>query len=248
MIKNSLLFFFFIASNYVLFAQAEKNVDHQSLLWTRYYNALELSEKWSIHSEFDNRIFTDPTVQNLFVARVQGRYKISSPIEAGSGFAYFSVNTQDPNVETAFNKPEYRLQQDVTMKQDLGKINLSHRYQIEERFFQNSDKEGLTSGTTFAMRFRYKIQGEYAFWKNEKHYLKTILADEIMINAGSEIVNNTFDQNRIYGALRYGINESFAVEAGYMNSFQQRASGVDYYDRNIIRLSLYHKIKLHSRS
>src|SRR4051812_6815376 len=55
MIKNILLFFFFIASNYILFAQAEKNVDHQSLVWTRYYNLLELSKKWAIHSEFDNR-------------------------------------------------------------------------------------------------------------------------------------------------------------------------------------------------
>jgi hypothetical protein len=44
--------------------------------------------------------------------------------------------------------------------------------------------------------------------------------------------------------LQYGISKAFAVELGYLNSFQQRASGVDYYDRDIIRLSIYHKIKL----
>jgi hypothetical protein len=27
-------------------AQTEKNVDQQSLLWTRYYNQLELNNKW----------------------------------------------------------------------------------------------------------------------------------------------------------------------------------------------------------
>jgi hypothetical protein len=248
MIKNSLLLFFIVTCNYILFAQVEKNVDHQSLLWTRYYNVLELNKKWSLHSELDNRIFTNSTVQNVFVTRVQGRYKISNPVEVGSGFAYFSVNTADPNIETAYNKPEYRLQQDLTLKQDFGRINVNHRYQIEERFFQNFDSQGLKGGCTFAMRFRYKIQAEYTLWKNEKHYFKTILADEIMINAGSQVVNNTFDQNRIYAALRYGINESFAAEVGYMNSFQQRASGIDYYDRNIIRLSIFHKIKLCSKS
>jgi hypothetical protein len=37
-------------------AQTEKNVDQQSLLWTRYYNQLELNNKWSVHTEIDNRI------------------------------------------------------------------------------------------------------------------------------------------------------------------------------------------------
>lgn len=246
MIKNVLLFFFFIASNYILFAQAEKNVDHQSLVWTRYYNVLELTNKWSIHSEFDNRVFVDPTVQNLYVARVNGRYKITEALEVGAGGAYFSVATQNPDIESTFNKPEYRAQQDVILRQNFGKLNLSHRYQMEERFYQNFDKEGLIDGTTFAMRFRYRIQGDYPLWKNEKQSLKVILADEIMFNAGSEVVYNTFDQNRIYAALQYCFNKKFALEAGYMNSYQQRASGVDYYDRDIFRITLFHRIKLHS--
>jgi hypothetical protein len=65
-----------------------------------------------------------------------------------------------------------------------------------------------------------------------------------MINAGKNVVYNTLDQNRIYASLQYGISSSVAVELGYLNSFQQRASGVDYYDRNIIRFSIYHKLKI----
>ncbi|WP_395048729.1 DUF2490 domain-containing protein [Flavobacterium sp.] len=237
-------FLFFILTSSIVSAQTKKNIDHQNLLWTRYYNQLQINDKWSIHSEFDNRVFINPIVQNLFVIRVQGRYKISEQVELGSGFAYFNVATQKPDIDSGFNKPEYRIQQDATLKQNLGKINLNQRFQIEERFFQNFDKEGLTSGSTFFWRFRYRIQGDYAFWKKEKQYLKAIVSDELMINAGKKVVNNTFDQNRIYAGLQYGINSSLAVELGYMNSFQQRASGVDYYDRNIIRFSIYHKLKL----
>lgn len=243
MIKK-LVLFFFITSNCILIAQTQKNIQHQNLLWTRYYNQLEIDKKWSIHSEFDNRVFLNPTVQSVYVIRVQGRYKVNEKIDLGSGFAFFSLATQDSNVESGFNKPEYRIQHDLALKQNFGKINLNHRYQIEERFFQKFDTQGLISGTTFAMRFRYRIQGDYIFWKKENQSLKAILSDEIMINAGARIVKNTFDQNRIYAAFQYGINENFSVELGYLNSFQQRASGVDYFDRNILRLSVYHKLKL----
>ena len=225
-------------------AQEKKNIDSQSLLWTRYYNQLELNTRWSIHSEFDNRIFLSPIVQNLFVLRVQGRYKVLEQIELGAGFTYFSVATQDPDIHSKFNKPEYRIQQDATLKQNLGKTTLNQRFQIEERFFQNFDKERLISGSTFFWRFRYRIQGDYNFWQKKKQFLKAIISDEIMINAGKKVVNNTFDQNRIYAGLQYGINSSLALELGYMNSFQQRSTEVDYFNRNIIRLSIYHKLKI----
>lgn len=240
-INNILFLFLGCAFSY---AQTEKNVDLQSLLWTRYYNILTINNKWSIHSEFDNRVFINPVEQNLYEMRAQGRYKINNELELGAGFAYFSVATQDPEITFDFRIPEYRGQQDVMWKQDIGKITLLQRFQVEERFFHNADKEGLLSGTTFFWRFRYRIQGEYSFWKKENQFLKAIVYDELMINAGKNVVKNTFDQNRIYAALQYGVNKNIALELGYLNSFQQRASGVDYFDRDIIRFTFFHKINL----
>lgn len=230
-------------------AQTEKNVDHQSLLWTRYYNQLTINNKWSLHTEFDNRIFTytNPIKENLYVLRLQGRYKINANIELGGGFAYFSVTTQDPEVSFDFRIPEYRGQQDITWKQDFGNFTLNQRFQIEERFFHNANKEGLLSGTTYFWRFRYRLQGEYSCWKKENQYLKAIVYDELMINSGKNVVKNTFDQNRIYAALQYGVNKNIALELGYLKSFQQRASGVDYFDRDIIRFSFFHKINLYKK-
>jgi hypothetical protein len=49
------------------------------------------------------------------------------------------VATQDPKVKR-FHIPEYRLQQDATVKQALGKVNLTHRYMLEERFVHNASK------------------------------------------------------------------------------------------------------------
>lgn len=225
-------------------AQTTKKIDQQSLLWTRYYNQLAIAANWSIHTEFDNRVFLKPIAENLFVFRIQGRHKINSSIEVGSGFTYFSVYTQDPNNNFDFEIPEYRAQQDITYKCNYGKILLNQRIQAEQRFINIASNVALLNGTTFSWRFRYRLQAEYPLWEKENHYLRAIVYDEIMLNAGKSIIYNTFDQNRIYAALQYGINKSIAAELGYLKSFQQRPTGVDYFDRDIIRLSIFHKMHL----
>jgi hypothetical protein len=225
-------------------AQTEKNVDKQSLLWARYYNQLELNRKWSVHTEIDNRIFINPVTQNTFISRVQIRDKLTDKLELGAGFVYISVATQAPDIKTGFHIPEYRGQQDVTVRHSLGKVNLTHRYQLEERFVHNASKLRLEDGTTFYLRFRYRIQGDYTFWKKDKQYLKGIMHDEIMINGGNKIIKNTFDQNRVYVAVQLGVSAAVALELGYLNSFQERANGVDYLNRDIIRFSFIHKVKI----
>lgn len=235
---------FFLFGTFLCQAQTGKNIDHQNILWTRYYNQLLLTEKWSLHSEFDNRLFIQPLQENLFVIRIQGRYKINNHLETGAGFAYFSVDTQVPDFNSDFNTPEYRGQQDLTWKSNVNKVTLIQRFQLEERFIRNTSKEELLSGTTFFWRFRYRLQGDYTFWKKEKQLLKAVVSDEIMFNFGKKIIKNTFDQNRIYAAIHYGLNNNLAFELGYLNSFQRRVSGIDYFNRDIIRFSIFHKIKI----
>ena len=70
------------------------------------------------------------------------------------------------------------------------------------------------------------------------------IKDEVTLNAGRKIVKNVFDQNRVYLALNYQFNKALAMEIGYMNWYQQRSSGVDFYSRDIFRFSLFHKISL----
>ena len=225
-------------------AQTEKKIDNQTILWSRYYNQLTLNDKWSLHTEFENRLFLNPVTENLFVIRTQIRYKLNEQAELGTGIGFYPVATQDPENISDFIIPEYRAQQDIIWKNTIGKILLNQRFQIDERFIRNASKTGLLPGTTFNWRFRFRIQAEYDLWKKNSRYLKTIVYEEILLNAGKSIVKNTFDQNRVYAALQYGINPKIAIELGYLNSFQQRSSGIDFYNRDIIRLSIFHKLKL----
>lgn len=236
------LLFLLILSIPVLSAQSLKNTDQQTLTWIRYYNVLPITEKWAIHSEIDNRSFLNPVHQNLFVLRVQGRYRIHTNIELGAGLAYFNVNTQNPDADPDFSVPEYRIQQDITFINTIAKITFHNRFQLEERFTQKTNKVELLDDFYFAFRFRYRLQSTFDLWKKERRSLKAMLSDEVMFNFGKDNKRNTFDQNRIYAALRYHFNPNVGLELGYLKSFQRRASGVDFYDRDIIRLTVYHRI------
>ncbi|MEG1239192.1 MAG: DUF2490 domain-containing protein, partial [Flavobacterium sp.] len=191
------LFFFLGLISPFLSAQNQKKTDQQTLAWIRYYNILPLSEKWALHSEFDNRSFLNPIHQNLFVIRVQGRYRAAKTIDLGGGFAYFNVNTQDPNVDPNFSIPEYRAQQDITFINDIAKITFHNRFQLEERFFQKASKTELLDNFSFAYRFRYRLQSTFTLWEKEKRSLKGTISDEIMFNFGKDNKRNTFDQNRL---------------------------------------------------
>jgi len=236
-------FLFFLIS-FTTFAQTEKNVDKQTLIWYRYTNQLELNPKWFLQSEIDYRNFVNPTVQSQYGFRTQMKYKWNNTIMMGSGFTFFSVSTQDPETIKPYQTPEYRFHQDLTLNHKIVKVNIFHRYQVEERWFQKVSATQFNKGTDFYWRFRYRLQAEFDLFKKENKYLRVILHDEIMLNRGKKVQYNTFDQNRVYAALQYQIEPKTTIEMGCMHAFQQSASGIDYIDRNVIRLCLYHKFKI----
>ncbi|TDX14350.1 DUF2490 domain-containing protein [Flavobacterium sp. S87F.05.LMB.W.Kidney.N] len=226
----------------ILSAQNIKKTDQQTLTWIRYYNIFPLSKKWALHSEFDNRSFVNPIHENLFVIRSQARYRASKIMDFGGGFAYFNVNTQNPNVDPDYSVPEYRAQQDLTFINDIAKITFHNRFQIEERFIQKTDKNELLNEFSFAYRFRYRLQSTFTIWEKEQRSIIGTISDEVMLNYGKDNRKNTFDQNRLYIALRYHFTPNLGLELGYLKNFQRRSSGIDFYDRDIIRFTVYHRI------
>jgi hypothetical protein len=65
-----------------------------------------------------------------------------------------------------------------------------------------------------------------------------------MVNQGKHIVINQFDQNRIYLGIERGFYKGLSVELGYLHWYQQRPSVNQFFERNIIRLTVNHKTHL----
>lgn len=230
-------------------AFGQKQVTHQSQYWVRYFGKYKLSDDWSLNLEVeDRRFFKNNRQSNWFLPRVAVERKLGKGWAAGAGFSYYLASSPaDPDQETVVTAPEWRPHQYLTSSQNLGDLGIQHRFQFEERWIHNSTSTELTDGYHYQGRARYRFQLKYPLIKQKSAAgtLTAVAFDEILLNVGHSIVANTFDQNRIYAALNYGISKSFQVELGYLNWFQERSSGQQYYHRDIARLTIYHNLKLY---
>ncbi len=71
--------------------------------------------------------------------------------------------------------------------------------------------------------------------------------NEVMINFGKEIVNNYFDQNRVFVGLGYQFTTHLNAQLGYMYIFQQLPVGNKYLNVNAIRLFVFHNLDLRKK-
>lgn len=207
---------------------------------------MKFNENWSLNSEIQERQFYNPTAQHQLVFRSNLERKVFADWKASVGMTLFLQNPNTPNSESNLTVPELRPNIGFSNKQKLGFVTINHRYKAEARFFHDVENEKLVGGYRFSnFRLRYQLGLDFLIWKNEKQQaFFAKIKDEIMFNAGNKIVKNTFDQNRIYLAVNYKLNNSYAVELGYMNWFQQQKSGTDFYNRDILRFSIFHSIDL----
>lgn len=237
-------FLIFIFFSTFLFGQ--KNVENQQLLWYGYYNKLQINQNWVLKSEVQERHFYQPLVQHQLVFRTNLDRRILDDINVSLGFVVFLQSPNDPESESTLMVPELRTDFGFNAKKKYKYFNVNQRFKVEARFFHQTENNELVGGYQFSnFRMRYQLGLDIPLIKKqdaEKLILK--IKDEVMFNFGKNIVKNVFDQNRIYIGLNYPMNKNLAFEAGYLNWFQQRPSGTDFYNRDIIRFSVFHKINL----
>ncbi|WP_158453748.1 DUF2490 domain-containing protein [Pontibacter korlensis] len=123
----------------------DKQVAHQQLVWLGYHNTLELSKRWSVNSEVEERRFLNPDKQHQFLVRSQLRYSLGSNWDVSAGFAYFLQNTQDPRSSETLVVPELRPHVQLDYRQGINKLTVTHRYRAERRFFRNT-ANGVLAG------------------------------------------------------------------------------------------------------
>ena len=218
-----------------------KDVLTQYLTWFRYYNKLAVSPSWQVQTEVEGRWFVFPGRLHQGVVRLNVlRQREGGPSLGGGGTCFLQTLPQFADEAVDRVRPEIRPHQELTLYQPVGAVKLNHRYKVEERFFQATSQEP----SEFNVRFRYKIEAQIALVPAGKRPVLLRLYDEIMVNAGKQIVNNVFDQNRAYASVQVGLSDHWAVETAYLYWFQQRASGTEFYRRHIARITLTHTLSL----
>jgi len=238
--------FIFIFSFFSFYIVAQKIVTNQNLYWMRYYNQLEINEKFMWHNEMEIRRFFEGNVKHHFIAHTRMHYKTGQNTDVALGITYSRQSPQDPISTSNLIVPEFRGVQEFNYVIFISnRFTFQQRLRIEQRFIRNNNGIELLDGYGFNFRFRFRLQANYRI-SNEEAINRTTLkiSNEIMVNAGKNIIYNQFDQNRIYIGIERDFSKSISFELGYINWYQQTVSGNHFFNRDIIRLTLYHRLKL----
>jgi hypothetical protein len=213
---------------------------HQSLYWLRYQNQLIFSPQLYWCNEFDTRRFFGQDVQNQFILHSRLHYRIKKwDLATGvtSSWAYAAIP------EDGYDRSVHEIRPvlEVSYEQPLGKTFLHGRIRTDYRYFEEDPVESVFKESFFVLRTRFRLQARIPLIRDEETTkLSVRVADEIMFNNRE----NTYDQNRVYITFEYFLQKQLSLEMGWLYIHQQRFGRGEYFDRNVVRFSILHKVFL----
>tara|TARA_R110002049_G_scaffold181169_4_gene348236 strand:- start:2849 stop:3517 length:669 start_codon:yes stop_codon:yes gene_type:complete len=181
--------------------------------WLIYIGNKKIDQKWNIHHEVQYRNYNAIGDLEQLLLRTGLGFTFNegnNNVLLGYGYILSENYLASSTDKIAVN--EHRIYQQFTSKQNIGSVNLNHRYRFEQRFVAED----------FKMRFRYFLG------VNIPLYGKEASTKIFYVSAYNEIFLQTksaiFDRNRVYGGLGCHISKNVRLEAGYMNQFFETSS------------------------
>jgi hypothetical protein len=228
-----------------------KNKQYQGSVWFRYNTIIQLPRNYLLKADLEERFFiTKILKQQQVLFRFGFDKQLKKDWNVGAGFSMWYLGNNDELNPSKLMIPEWRPHIEVNHKNKISdRFTINQRFRAEWRFIKNTNKTftETTDGYSNNFRFRFQMVLDYAAYKKDEKSLHLIVFDEIFLNAGKTIVRNIFDQNRIGFSVRYNFNKKVGVELGYINWYQQRPSGVDFYNRQILRCTLHNNFSIRKK-
>lgn len=220
---------------------AQDNVTHQNLFWGRLMLQTNIGKRFFVINEIDNRRFYEGNIQHHTIQHNHLHFRVNPSFDIALGQTFSWQNPQFPDAQVKLTVPEIRPFQELNAVQKISsRVVFATRVRVDERFIHKNNGTELLNGYNFNMRYRLRLQYQFLLWKNKNGNVK--LSDELMVNSGKSV--NFFDQNRIYLAYEHNFSKKFSAELGYLRWYQQRQQFDTYFQRDILRLTLFGKINL----
>ncbi len=229
-LKISSLFLFavlFFTTSKPLKAQNNRIADNSSIGWFAFFGNFKLDERWSVHAEFQWRrteFLLEPQ-QNIF--RTGLNYSFHDQVTGRFGYLFADTYPYGEIPIQGAGKlfPEHRIYQMMTINNPVGRVNLTHRFMLEQRWVGTfeSASSGSVDDYTYLNRTRYMIRMDVPF-KGIPNQVKAAyfaFYDEVMVGFGKNVNQNVFDQNRIGLLLGYKFNPLLRIEGGFLNQTAQ---------------------------
>lgn len=237
--KRNLLTTLLTLAAITAYTQTEKDIHHREQLWLGYFNQTRIANKFGFWLDVHYRRtenFASRPFQLLL--RPALNFYIKDNVRVQTGYTFIN---HFPPAGISISRPEHRGWQQIWWSQKYTGFQTLQWLRIEERFNKKIVNDVLEPDTYFTLRARY----QYSFFiplKGKEIKAKTpFLAaiDEVFLNFGKNVVYNTFDQNRLFVGVGYQISSHMNAQLGYMNVYQQEASGSGYFSTHAIRFFVF---------
>jgi hypothetical protein len=180
--------------------------------WLIYFGNQAIDSKWNWYNEVQVRNYNFIGDLEQLVLRTGIGYNLTeNNNNVLLGFAYVYSERYVPVIEKKISSDTYAIYEQFITRQNFGRVFILHRYRIEERFLPND----------FRMRFRYFLSFNIPVTDKtmSRHTLYVSAYNEIFLNGETPV----FDQDRVYGAMGFVINQNLRAELGVMTQiFENR--------------------------
>jgi len=223
-----LIFSFFICK--ACFSQEQRLADHNAIGWFVYTGTFKIKPRVSVHTEYQWRRINTLKNWQQGLSRAGINYAVRKDVSLNVGYA-FAETFPYGDYPNASVFPEHRIYEQVVINNPLGKVAVSHRFTLEQRFvgkvtFQNAIKN---IDYVFLNRMRYRVKAEFPFQKKNtaKKTWSVGFQDELFIGWGKNIGANVFDQNRFALLMGCKVNPLLKIEGGYLSQILQQGKRIN---------------------
>jgi hypothetical protein len=200
--------------------------------WLIYNGTLRFSDRWTLFTEAQLRLFEVASNLNETLVRAGGQYDLTPKALVALGVLRADTWDYGGPADGSRVAEENRIYGQFTAKHEIARADFEHRYRAEWR---SIDRNGVNDKST---RFRYRLQITTPLNRKEvepgAHFINAY--DEIFIGSGGE---RTFDQNRLYVAWGRQFTRHANLQLGLL---WQARSTEDFY-----RLQIFYTHKFDLR-
>ncbi len=192
-------------------------------LWVTYLGDHKVAERWSLHTEGHwRRAELGKTWQQLLL-RPAVNFHLNPDLVFTAGYSFYkNYPYEEGAFRFVFN--EHHAWEQVQLGHGWGRLKLSHRYRLEQRFIETfgrnlPDSVRGPKRSRYLNRFRYRlgatvpITGE----KMEKNTLFASAYDEVFLTFGDDSRIDAIQQNRISALLGWQFDDKgSSLQLGFL--------------------------------
>lgn len=210
-------------------ATAQRATRENFNAWVSWFTEIELGERWAVDADASMRRSgpVDEWAQGLW--RVSLRTNLTSNVRVAAGYAG-SDNHPYGKLPIAFRTPEHRLFEQLSFTHTLGRIGMTHRYRIEQRW---AGRVAAQDGDTAVRNWVRTNRGRYLVRATLPLRGPTLdsgewyasVSNEVFLNWGANVQQNVLDQNRTQLAIGRRLDGATRLEVGYLEQLITKPNG-----------------------